>query len=71
VDPRDPRDSRPAGVADDADIPDGADVDRPEAAEDGSALPWTGVGAVVLVLVTGAFVSGWVLGRRWGRLMGW
>ena len=67
----DPRDRRPAGVAEDADIPDGADVDRPEAAEGGSALPWTGVGAVVLVLVTGAFVSGWVLGRRWGRLMGW
>ncbi len=67
----DPRDPGRADVADDADVPDGADVDRTEAAENGSALPWTGVGAVVLVLVTGAFVTGWVLGRRWGRLMGW
>jgi hypothetical protein len=33
--------------------------------------PWAGVGVVVLVLVTGAFVTGWQLGRRWSRLVGW
>jgi hypothetical protein len=33
--------------------------------------PWAGVGVVVVVLVTAAFVSGWRLGRKWGRLMGW
>ena len=33
--------------------------------------PWAGVGVVVLVLVSGAFATGWHFGRRWGRLMGW
>ena len=33
--------------------------------------PWAGVGVVVAVLATVAFVSGWRLGRRWGRLIGW
>jgi hypothetical protein len=68
-----PRGSRTAGVADadGPDVPDGAEVDRPEVEKDGSDVPWAGVGAVVLVLVTGAFVTGWRLGRRWGRLMGW
>jgi hypothetical protein len=45
-------------------------VDRPEE-DDDSDLPWAAVGVVVLVLVTGAFASGWHFGRRWGRLMGW
>ena len=62
---------RPPDVAD---VADGADtdveVDRPEQ-DDGSDLPWAAVGVVVLVLVTGAFASGWHFGRRWGRLMGW
>jgi hypothetical protein len=45
---------------------------RPEVAgRAGSDPPWAGVGVVVTVLVTVAFVSGWRLGRRWGRLMGW
>lgn len=45
---------------------------RPEAAgRAASDPPWAGVGVVVVVLVTGAFVSGWRLGRKWGRLMGW
>jgi hypothetical protein len=71
-----PRGSRRAGGADVADagaeVPDGAavEVDGPEE-KDGSDLPWAGIGVVVLVLVTGAFASGWHLGRRWGRLMGW
>jgi hypothetical protein len=59
---------RPPDVADGADI--GVQVDRPEQ-DDGSDLPWAAVGVVVLVLVTGAFASGWHFGRRWGRLMGW
>lgn len=33
--------------------------------------PWAAVGVVVLVLVSGAFATGWHFGRRWGRLMGW
>ena len=37
----------------------------------GSDPPWAGAGVVVAVLVTVAFVSGWRLGRRWGRLLGW
>lgn len=47
-----------------------AEVHRPEK-DDGSDVPWAGVGVVVLVLVTGAFAAGWHFGRRWGRLMGW
>lgn len=43
---------------------------RPDDKDD-SDVPWAGIGVVVLVLVTGAFASGWHLGRRWGRLMGW
>jgi hypothetical protein len=39
--------------------------------KDDSDVPWAGIGVVMLVLVTGAFASGWHLGRRWGRLMGW
>jgi hypothetical protein len=46
------------------------EVDRPEE-DNGSDVPWAAVGIVVLVLVTGAFASGWHFGRRWGRLMGW
>jgi len=69
VDPRGgPRPPHAADVADGADID--VQVDRPEQ-DDGSDLPWAAVGAVVLVLVTGAFASGWHFGRRWGRLMGW
>jgi hypothetical protein len=67
-----PRESRRAGSADVADAVDGADVEVDRAAEkDGSDVPWAGVGVVVLVLVAGAFVTGWHFGRRWGRLMGW
>ena len=70
----DPRGPDPAGGSDLAGVVDGADVDvavdRPEE-DDGSDLPWAAVGVVVLVLVTGAFASGWHFGRRWGRLMGW
>ena len=70
----DPRGPGPAGGSDVASVVDGADVDvevdRPEQ-DDGSDLPWAAVGMVVLVLVTGAFASGWHFGRRWGRLMGW
>ena len=70
----DPRGPGPAGGSDVAGVVDGADVDvevdRPEQ-DDGSDLPWAAVGMVVLVLVTGAFASGWHFGRRWGRLMGW
>jgi hypothetical protein len=76
-----PRESKPAGGADAAsdaasdaaaDTLDGAEVevDRPKE-DDGSDVPWAAVGVVVLVLVTGAFASGWHFGRRWGRLMGW
>jgi hypothetical protein len=69
VDPRGgPRPPDVADVADGADID--VEVDRPEE-DDGSDLPWAAVGVVVLVLVTGAFASGWHFGRRWGRLMGW
>jgi hypothetical protein len=47
-------------------------LERPDVAGLAHAEPpWTGVGVVVLVLVTVAFVSGWRLGRKWGRLMGW
>ena len=70
----DPRGPGPAGGSDVGGMVDGADVDvevdRPEQ-DDGSDLPWAAVGVVVLVLVTGAFASGWHFGRRWGRLMGW
>jgi hypothetical protein len=70
----DPRGPGPSGGSDDGAVVDGADVDvevaRPEQ-DDGSDLPWAAVGMVVLVLVTGAFASGWHFGRRWGRLMGW
>jgi len=56
-------------------VPDGGDgvkTDRDRTdRNDDSDLPWAGIGVVVLVLVTGAFASGWHLGRRWGRLMGW
>ena len=69
MDPRGgPRPQDVADVADGADID--VQVDRPEQ-DDGSDLPWAAVGVVVLVLVTGAFASGWHFGRRWGRLMGW
>jgi hypothetical protein len=74
------RESRPGGgphIADTtadatAEAADGVEVevDRPEE-DDGSDVPWAAVGVVVLVLVTGAFASGWHFGRRWGRLMGW
>ena len=79
----DPRGSRRAGVpdapdaADLSDVVDGtgigpeAEADRSEPDDDGSDVPWAGIGAVVLVLVAGAFVTGWHFGRRWGRLMGW
>lgn len=51
---------------------DGVKVERDRAdRNDDSELPWAGIGVVVLVLVTGAFASGWHFGRRWGRLMGW
>jgi hypothetical protein len=33
--------------------------------------PWAAMGVVVLALVSGAFVTGWHFGRRWGRMMGW
>ena len=53
----------------------GLTVDAPErpdvAGRAGTDAPWAGVGAVVVVLVTVAFASGWHLGRKWGRLMGW
>lgn len=51
---------------------DGAKVapDRPDDKDD-SDVPWAGIGLAVLVLVTGAFATGWHFGRRWGRLMGW
>ena len=68
----DPAPGRPAG----GDLlPDGGDGiqaerDRTDRNDD-SDVPWAGIGVVVLVLVTGAFASGWHLGRRWGRLMGW
>jgi hypothetical protein len=70
----DPRESAPtAGAPDTADVLDraGVEFDRPGDDNDGSDLPWAAVGVVVLVLVTGAFASGWHFGRRWGRLMGW
>jgi hypothetical protein len=56
-----------AEVVDDADV---ERVGRPED-KDGSDLPWAGVGVVVLVLVVGAFATGWRLGRGWSRLTGW
>ena len=66
-------DPAPAGGGDL--VPDGGDgvkTDRDRTdRNDDSELPWAGIGVVVLVLVTGAFASGWHLGRRWGRLMGW
>ena len=72
--PVDPRGPGPAGRSEVAGVADGADidvrVDRREE-DDGSDLPRAAVGVVVLVLVTGAFASGWHFGRRWGRLMGW
>lgn len=46
------------------------DVDRSED-DDGSDVPWAGIGVLMVVLVTGAFAAGWHFGRRWGRLMGW
>jgi len=33
--------------------------------------PWPAMGLVVLVLVSGAFATGWHFGRRWGRMVGW
>ena len=59
--------ARPVGTS-----VDGGEVerDRPDDKDD-SDVPWAGIGVVMLVLVTGAFASGWHLGRRWGRLMGW
>ena len=66
----DPRESRRAGGPDVADAVGEVDVARAEE-KDGSDVPWAGVGVVVLVLVAGAFVTGWHFGRRWGRLMGW
>ena len=49
-----------------------AELSRQESRlSDPSDPPWAGVGVVVLALVVGAFASGWHLGRRWGRLMGW
>jgi hypothetical protein len=66
----DPRGSGRPGGADFAEVVDGTEIelDRPEEDE---SLPWGAVGVVVLVLVTGAFATGWHFGRRWGRLMGW
>ena len=49
------------------DVPEHPDV----AGRAGTDPPWAGVGAVVVVLVTVAFASGWHLGRKWGRFMGW
>ena len=50
----------------------GAELSQQEShPSDSSEPPWAGVGVVVLVLVTVAFVSGWRLGRSWGRLVGW
>ena len=43
---------------------------KPRTAER-SDPPWAAMGVVVLTLVSGAFVTGWHFGRRWGRLMGW
>ena len=67
----DPRESSRTAGAGDPEVVEraGIEVGRPD--DDGSDLPWAAVGVVVLVLVTGAFVSGWHFGRRWGRLMGW
>jgi hypothetical protein len=73
VDPRESRRAGGAGVAGvTADAADAVEVEvgRPEE-DDGSDVPWAAVGVVVLVLVTGAFATGWHFGRRWGRLMGW
>lgn len=56
----------------DQDGVDGGKVERDRSDDnDDSDVPWAGIGVVVLVLVTGAFASGWHFGRRWGRLMGW
>lgn len=73
MDPREPSRAGAARVAGaTGDVVDAAEaeVNRPKE-DDGSDLPWAAVGVVVLVLVTGAFASGWHFGRRWGRLMGW
>jgi hypothetical protein len=43
----------------------------PPASQERSDPPWASVGVVVFALVTGAFVTGWHFGRRWGRLVGW
>ena len=68
----DPRGAGQAGGADVAGVVDGAEVEVAGRQEkDGSDPPWAAIGVVVLVLVTGAFASGWHFGRRWGRLMGW
>jgi hypothetical protein len=44
---------------------------REQAAKDSTNPPWGAVGMVMMFLVAGAFLTGWHLGRRWGRLMGW
>jgi hypothetical protein len=60
--------SRPADVSTDGS--DAVEVDRANQKDD-SDLPWAGLGILAVVLVAGAFASGWHFGRRWGRLMGW
>jgi hypothetical protein len=72
MDPRESARTADPGAADTGDVLDraGIQVDRPDD-DDDSDMPWAAVGVVVLVLVTGAFASGWHFGRRWGRLMGW
>jgi hypothetical protein len=76
IDPRAAGDADPAPDRPAADlVPDGRDdvkVERDGAGQnDDSDVPWAGIGVVVVVLVAGAFVTGWHFGRRWGRLMGW
>jgi len=44
---------------------------REPAGKESTSAPWAAVGTVTMVLVVGAFVSGWHFGRRWGRLIGW
>ncbi|HEY7104433.1 MAG TPA: hypothetical protein VH573_22575 [Mycobacteriales bacterium] len=73
MDPREPARAGAGRVAGaDDDLAAGAEVEvhRPDE-DDGSDMPWAAVSVLVLVLVTGAFASGWHFGRRWGRLMGW
>ncbi|MFL6130061.1 MAG: hypothetical protein ACJ73E_13485 [Mycobacteriales bacterium] len=44
---------------------------REPPAKESASLPWSAVGMMTIVLVAGAFVTGWHFGRRWGRMVGW